>query len=92
MRYFIDRTYALLNPDFTPRLDAGKKDVIIGAQGAHEAEAFTSVYDEFEKRFKMLGMDVKNTFVDVGHHRPGEVKENAELMNQAKAAGTQLFD
>ena len=39
----------------------------------------------------MFGMEVKGTFVDVGHHAPGEVKDNAELMEQAKTAGTQLF-
>ncbi|MDW7733302.1 MAG: flavodoxin family protein [Methanolobus sp.] len=91
MRQFIDRCFALLNPDFTPRLEAGKKAVIVGAQGAPDAGAFTSVYEEFSRVLQMLGMDVKGTFVDIGHHAPGEVKEDAKLMDEAKMAGVQLF-
>jgi multimeric flavodoxin WrbA len=92
MRQFIDRCWALVNPDFTPRIDGGKKAVVVGAQGNPEQEAFKPVFDQFSQILQMFGMDVKGTFVDVGHHAPGEVKENAELMDQAKTAGNQLFE
>ncbi len=92
MRQFIDRCFALINPDFTPRIDAGKKAVIVGAQGNPEPDAFKSTFDEFSQVLQMFGMDVKGTFVDSGHHVPGGVKENTELMAQVKTAGNQLFE
>lgn len=92
MRQFIDRCWALVNPDFTPRIDAGKKAVIVGAQGNPETEAFKPVFDQFGQILQMFGMDVKGTYIDVGHHAPGEVKENAELMDQARTAGARLFE
>ncbi|WP_406661446.1 flavodoxin family protein [Methanolobus sp. ZRKC3] len=93
MRLFLDRCYALLNNDHTPRIDSGKKAVIVGAQGAPDAAAFTGVYEEFSNVLKQfMGMDVKDTIVDVGHHAPGEAKENTELMEQAKSAGINLFE
>ena len=38
-----------------------------------------------------MGMDVKDTLVAAGYHTPGEVKNDAELMRKAKAAGLKLF-
>ncbi len=92
MRQFIDRWFALIDTDFTPRIETGKKAVIVSAQGNPEPEAFRSVFDEFSQLLQMFGMDVKGTFVDVGHHAPGEVKDNPDLMAQAKQAGVQLFE
>ncbi len=92
MRQFIDRWYALVNPDFTPRIETGKKAIIVSAHGNPEPGAFKGVFEEFTQVLQMFGMDVKGTFVDVGHHAPGEVKENSELMEQAKIAGTQIFE
>ncbi|TGC09153.1 flavodoxin family protein [Methanolobus halotolerans] len=92
MRQFIDRCFALLNPDLISRLEAGKKAVIVGAHGAPDVGAFNTVYAEFSQILQMFGMDVKGTFVDIGHHAPGEVKENTGLMEQAKIAGTKIFD
>lgn len=91
MRQFIDRWYALMNTDFTPRIDTGKKAIIVGAHGNPETDAFKGVFDEFTQVLQMFGMDVKDTLVDVGHHAPGEAKENAELMEQAKTAGVDIF-
>lgn len=91
MRQVIDRCWALVNPDFTPRIAGGKKAIIVGAQGNPEPDAFKGVFDEFTQVLQMFGMEVKGTFIDVGHHAPGEAKENAELMEQAKIAGTQLL-
>ncbi|MDG6243732.1 MAG: flavodoxin family protein [Methanolobus sp.] len=92
MRLFIDRWFALLNPDFTPRIKEGKKAVIVGAQGAPEPEAFKSVYEEFSRILQMFGMDVKDTLIDVGHHAPGEVRENTVLMERAQSSGSRIFE
>ncbi|MDR7667240.1 flavodoxin family protein [Methanosarcina sp. Z-7115] len=92
MRLFLDRCYSLINADFSPRLSAGKKAVIIGAQGAPEPMAFKGVYEEFGGQISnFMRMEVKDTLVAVGYHAPGEVKANTELMEKAKNTGMNLF-
>lgn len=92
MRLFLDRCYALVDNDHAPRIETGKKAVIIGAQGAPDAAAFSKVYEEFSSILQQfMGMDVKDTIVDIGHHAPGEAKNNVELMDQAKNTGISLF-
>lgn len=92
MRLFIDRCYSLINADFSSRLPAGKKAVIIGTQGAPDAAAFKGVYDEFGGQISnFMRMDVKDTIVGIGYHAPGEVKEDSVIMDKAKNAGLNLF-
>ncbi|KKG16199.1 iron-sulfur protein [Methanosarcina sp. 2.H.T.1A.6] len=92
MRLFLDRCYSLINADFSPRLPAGKKAVIVGVQGAPEPSAFKSVYEEFGGQISgVMAMEIKDTLVGVGYHAPGEVKDNLELMEKAKNTGLNLF-
>jgi multimeric flavodoxin WrbA len=92
MRLFLDRCYSLINADFSPRLPAGKKAVIIGSQGAPDAAAFKGAYDEFRDQISsFMRMDVKDTIIGIGYHVPGEVKDNIELMEKAKNTGFNLF-
>lgn len=92
MRLFLDRCYSLVNPDYSSRLPAGKKVVIVGAQGVSDSAAYKGVYEEFGGEIsRFLGMDVKNTLVAAGYHAPGEVKNNTELMAKAKDAGLNLL-
>jgi multimeric flavodoxin WrbA len=92
MRLFLDRCYSLINADFSPRLPAGKKAVVVGAQGMPDPTAFKGVYGEFEGQISQFaGMDVKDTLVAAGYHVPGEVRDNAELMLKAKNTGLNLF-
>lgn len=92
MRLFLDRCYSLINADFSPRLPAGKKAVIIGTQGAPEPAAFKGVYEEFGGQISsFMQMEVKDILIGVGYHVPGEVKGNSELMEKAKNAGFNLF-
>lgn len=92
MRLFLDRCYSLINADFSPRLPAGKKAVIIGTQGAPEPAAFKGVYEEFGGQISsFMQMEVKDILVGVGYHAPGEVRNNIELMEKAKDTGLNLF-
>lgn len=92
MRLFLDRCYSLINADFSPRLPAGKKAVIIGTQGAPDAAAFKGVYEEFGRQVSgFMCMDLKDTIIGVGYHAPGEVKNEPELMEKAKNAGHNLL-
>jgi multimeric flavodoxin WrbA len=92
MRLFLDRCYSLINADFSPRLPAGKKAVIIGSQGAPDPAAFKGVYEEFREQISsFMRMDVKDTIVGIGYNAPGEVKDNIKLMEKAKNTGFNLF-
>ncbi len=92
MRLFLDRCYSLINADFSPRLPAGKKAVIIGSQGAPDPAAFKGVYEEFKGQISnFMRMDVKDTLVGIGYHSPGEIKDNTELMEKAKNTGFNLL-
>ncbi|MPN01143.1 hypothetical protein SDC9_148346 [bioreactor metagenome] len=92
MRLFLDRCYSLIGADFSPRLPAGKKAVIIGTQGAPDAAAFKGVYEEFKGQISnFMRMDVKDTIVGIGYHAPGEVKGDSELMEKTRNAGLNLF-
>lgn len=92
MRLFLDRCYSLVNPDYSSRVPAGKKAVIVGAQGMPDPAAYAGVIEEFGGELnRFLGMEVKDTLVAAGYAAPGEVKENAELMEKAKNTGLNLF-
>jgi len=92
MRLFLDRCYSLINADFSSRVPAGKKAVIIGTQGAPDAAAFKGVFEEFAGQISnFMGMEVKDTIVGVGYHAPGEVKGDSGLMEKAKNTGLNLF-
>jgi multimeric flavodoxin WrbA len=92
MRLFLDRCYSLINADFSPRLPAGKKAVIVGAQGMPDPTAYKGVFEEFAGQItRLAGMDVKDTLIAAGYNAPGEVKDNAELMLKAKNTGLNLL-
>jgi len=92
MRLFLDRCYSLINADFSPRLPAGKKAVIIGTQGDLDPAAFKGVYEEFKGQVSgVMQAEVKDTIVGVGYHAPGEVKDNIELMEKARNTGFNLL-
>lgn len=92
MRLFIDRCYSLGNVDFSCRLPAGKKAIIIGTQGAPDPEYFKGVYEEFKGQISnFMRMDVKDTIIGIGYHVPGEVTADSELMERAKNTGFNLF-
>jgi multimeric flavodoxin WrbA len=92
MRLFLDRCYSLINRDFSSRLPAGKKAVIVVAQGMPEPEAYSKVYEEFGGEIsRFMGMEVKDTLVAAGYHSPGEVRNDLNLMTKAKNAGFNLL-
>ena len=92
MRLFLDRCYSLVNPDHSSRLPAGKKAVIVVAQGVPDPAFYKGVYEEFKGEIShFMGMDVKDILVAAGYQAPGEVKSDAEMMARAKDAGLNLL-
>ncbi|APH38577.1 flavodoxin family protein [Methanohalophilus halophilus] len=92
-RSFIDRFYSLINPDFSPRINAGKKLVLVGSQGFPEKDQYKPVFDEFGGLMnQFFGMENKNTLLAAGYYEPGAVKNNTELMDEAKTTGKALLE
>jgi multimeric flavodoxin WrbA len=92
-RSFIDRFYSLINPDFSPRINAGKKLVLVGSQGFPEKNQYKPVFDEFGGLMnQFFGMENKNTLLAAGYYEPGAVKDNTELMDEAKTSGKTLLE
>ena len=55
--------------------------------------SFSGVYEEFAGLMQQFfGMDVKDIIIDAGHHAPGEAKNDAAVMEQAKNAGISLTE
>ena len=92
MRLFLDRCYSLINADFSSRVPAGKKAVIVGSQGMPDPTAYSGVFAEFEGQIsRFAGMEVKDKLIAAGYGAPGEVKNNEELMLKAENTGLNLF-
>lgn len=92
-RMFIDRLYSLINPDFSPRINSGKKVVLVGSQGYPDKTQYRPVFEEFSGIINQLfGMEVKNIIIGAGYTELGDVANNVELMNDAMATGKNVIE
>ncbi len=89
-KLFIDRLYALVNPDMSMRLKEGKKAVLVFTQGASDPGAFQYVFSWLEKLMQMSKFRVLDTIIAPGVRKTGEVAQNTDLMNKAYSLGNQL--
>lgn len=89
LKCFWDRTYALVNPDFTTRLAPGKKSVMFLAQGA-AGEMFDDIHPRYERWLKMFGFADNFVVRAAGVRDAGEVKDRAEPLEQAKKLAQEL--
>ena len=90
LKCFWDRTFAWVNPDFTSRLAAGKKSVLMLAQGAADAEMFNDIHPRYERWLKMFGFNENYLIRALGVQGPGEVKDKPEILEQARELARQL--
>jgi len=84
LKCFFDRTYAFANPDFTSRLAPGKKSVFILTQGAPAEEMFNDIHPRYERWLRMFGVEPNYLIRALGVQGPGEVKEQATVLQQAE--------
>lgn len=91
-RSFIDRLYSLINPDFSPRINSGKKIVLAGSHGYPDSSQYKLVFEEFGGIINQLfGIEVKDILIGAGYNEPGDVADNTELINDAKIAGKNIL-
>ena len=90
MKCFWDRTYALINPDFSSRLAPGKKSVMFLAQGNPAPEMFNDIHPRYERWLKMFGFTDNYVVRAVGVREAGAVKDRPEAMEQARKLAKEL--
>jgi multimeric flavodoxin WrbA len=90
MKSFWDRTYAFINPDFSTRLAPGKKSVMFLAQANPDEGMFDDIFHRYERWLKMFGFTDNYLIRAVGVRDAGEVKNQPEVLEQAKKLAEQL--
>jgi multimeric flavodoxin WrbA len=95
MRTFIERTHSFLGPGYGPlpgesRLAPGKKLVFITTQGNKE-DMFTDVYPRYNKFFRWYGFEEGFLIRVCGLVNPGEVKNQPQILTEAKHLARRLI-
>jgi multimeric flavodoxin WrbA len=90
LKAFFDRTYSCINPDFSCRLAAGKKAVMILTQANPDPAQFEDIFPRYERWLKLYGCDPIRLLRAVGVREAGEVTQQTNLMSQAAALAQEL--
>lgn len=90
LKCFFDRTYSLINPDFSSRLPAGKKAVLVLVQGMPEQAQFADIFPRYERWLKIYGFDPIYLLRGVGVRDLGDIERQSALLEQAVALGREL--
>jgi multimeric flavodoxin WrbA len=90
LKCFWDRTYALVNPDFSSRLAPGKKSVMLLAQANGSEEMFDDIHPRYERWLKMFGFAENHVIRAVGVREAGEVKHRPKPLEQARKLAREL--
>jgi multimeric flavodoxin WrbA len=89
LKCFFDRTYSYINPDFSCRIPAGKKAVLILTQAATE-ENFADIFPRYERWLKLYGCDPVRLLRATGVKDLGAIAEQAGVLDQAAALAREL--
>jgi multimeric flavodoxin WrbA len=90
LKCFFDRTYSCLNPDFSSRVPAGKKAVVVLAQAQPDAALFSDIFPRYERWLKMYGFDPVRLLRAVGVRDAGDISQKSDLLDQAAALAREL--
>ena len=91
MKCFFDRTYSFANPDFTSRLQPGKKSALILAQADPNADSFADIFPRYERWLKLFGFGENYRLQATGVFEAGEVKGQGEMLKQAEEIAGKLM-
>jgi multimeric flavodoxin WrbA len=90
-KMLIDRLFALLNPDYSPRFPKGLPIGLAYTQMESNAEAFRGYFDLNEKLFGDMGFQVAATIVASGTSEKGDIAKQTALLERAKDIGRTLM-
>lgn len=84
---FLDRWYAFVNPDFSTRLESGKKVALIYPQWSKNPVRYKAMADHFVKTMAFFGLELVDTLAGPGLHSPGDAGKREVLMEKAYKLG-----
>jgi multimeric flavodoxin WrbA len=90
LKCFFDRTYSYANLDFSSRVPAGKKAVMVLVQANPNDADFADIFPRYERWLKIFGFDPVFLLRAVGVRDSGEIREHAAAMDQAAALAREL--
>jgi multimeric flavodoxin WrbA len=90
LKAFFDRTYSCINPDFSCRLPAGKKAVMVLTQANPDPAQFSDIFPRYERWLKLYGCDPIRLLRATGVKEPGEVAQQPAILGQAAELAREL--
>lgn len=90
LKLMIDRFLAFLNPDFTSRLQPGKKAVIVVTQGMPDEKQYLPYFKTVADVLTFGGLSACEILIAGGNAEKDDVKKNTAAMARAKEMGTWL--
>jgi len=88
---FFDRTYSLLNPDFSSRLKPGKSSVFIFAQGQPNLNLYADVHPRYEMWLNRYGFAHNYLLRMNGPRTADSVAQRPDLITQAEEIANNLM-
>lgn len=90
MKTVLDRFYAFLNPDMSPRLAPGKRTALIVTQGDAREDEFLPYLGSVTRTLEFGGFGAPEILVGASLGGPGEVLQRPELRERARQLGQRL--
>ena len=90
LKCFFDRTYSFFNPDFSSRVPAGKKAVLILAQANPDPDQFADIFPRYKRWLKLYGFEPVRLLRAVGVKDPGDLYQQPDLLAQAATLAREL--
>jgi multimeric flavodoxin WrbA len=90
MKCFIDRTYSYVSADFTTRLAAGKKAVIILVQANPDEKEFSDIFPRYKRFLKSQGFEEVALLRGVGAWEAGDIEQQTAVMDRAAALAREM--
>jgi multimeric flavodoxin WrbA len=87
---FLDRWYALVNPDFSSRIPPGKRMAMFFPQGDRDPAMYEGMMEHLRVTMGFFGLDVIEAVIAPGLLGLGEAKADPELMERAARTGREL--
>jgi multimeric flavodoxin WrbA len=86
----MDRLVPFIKPDFSTRLNRGKRLLLAFTQGNPDSQAFQPYFDYLEKLFSFLHFQVKGVLVASGTREKDDILRQTELLGRAREMGKSL--
>jgi multimeric flavodoxin WrbA len=91
MKCFFDRTYSYINPDFTSRVDPGKKAVMALVQANPDESQFSDIFPRYERWLKLFGYEPVYLLRAVGVKNLGEMEKQAAVLDRAESLAREIM-